>query len=87
MKKRDAKGRFSKDDGDESNNLILTILTFTTILKWISITLVLLPWLIIISKFNVFQKLEIIFDILYKERNEENADNVENGKKVVYFIS
>ena len=85
MKKRDAKGRFSKDDGDESNNLILTIPTFTTILKWISITLVLLPWLIIISKFNVFQKLEIIFDILYKERNEENADNVENGKKSGLF--
>ena len=85
MKKRDAKGRFSKDDGDKSNNLILTILTFTPILKWISITLVLLPWLIIISKFNIFQKLEIIFDILYKERNEENADNVENGKKSGLF--
>ena len=85
MKKKDAKGRFSKDDGDESNNLILTIPTFTTILKWISITLVLLPWLIIISKFNIFQKLEIIFDILYKERNEENADNVENGKKSGLF--
>ena len=85
MKKRDAKGIFSKDDGDESNNLILTIPTFTTILKWISITLVLLPWQIIISKFNIFQKLEIIFGILYKERNEENADNVENGKKSGLF--
>ena len=85
MKKRDAKGRFSKDDGDESNNLILTIPTFTTILKWITITLVLFPWIIIISKFNIFQKLEIIFDILYKERNEENADNVENGKKSGLF--
>ena len=40
------------------------------------------PWLIIISKFNVFQKLENIFDILYKERNEEIA---ENGKKSGLF--
>ena len=79
MKKRDAKADY------ESNNLILTIPTFTKILKWITITLVLLPWLIIISKFNIFQKLENIFYILYKERNEENAENNENGKKSGLF--
>ena len=86
MKKRDAKGRFSKNnDEDEKDNLILTIPTFKTIAKWISIILVLFPWIIIFSKFNIFQKLENIFDILYNERNEENTENVENGKKSGLF--
>ena len=85
MKRRDEKGRFSKNNGDESNNLTLTIPTFTKIIKLISMTFVLFPWLIIISKFNIFQKLESIFDILYKVRNEENTENSENGKKSGLF--
>lgn len=82
MKKRDSKGRFSKNDFEENNNLILTIPSFKTIITWISIILVLFPWIIIISKFNVFQRLESFFDILYNEGNEEN---VENGKKSGLF--
>ena len=82
MKKRDSKGRFSKNDFEENNNLILTIPSFKTIITWISIILVLFPWIIIISKFNVFQRLESFFDILYNEGNEEN---VENGKRSGLF--
>ena len=82
MKKRDSKGRFSKNDFEENNNLILTIPSFKTIITWISIILVLFPWIIIIAKFNVFQRLESFFDILYNEGNEEN---VENGKKSGLF--
>ena len=82
MKKRDSKGRFSKNDFEENNNLILTIPSFKTIITWISIILVLFPWIIIISKFNLFQRLESFFDILYNEGNEEN---VENGKKSGLF--
>ena len=82
MKKRDSKGRFSKNDFEENNNLTLTIPSFKTIITWISIILVLFPWIIIISKFNVFQRLESFFDILYNEGNEEN---VENGKKSGLF--
>jgi len=82
MKKRDSKGRFSKNDCEENNNLILTIPSLKTIITWISIILVLFPWIIIISKFNLFQRLESFFDILYNEGNEEN---VENGKKSGLF--
>ena len=82
MKKRDSKGRFSKNDFEENNNLILNIPSFKTIITWISIILALFPWIIIISKFNVFQRLESFFDILYNEGNEEN---VENGKKSGLF--
>ena len=82
MKKRDSKGRFSRNSDEEDNNLVLTLPSVKNIILWISIIFVLCPWLIIISKFNVFQKLENIFDILYKERNEEIA---ENGKKSGLF--
>ena len=82
MKKRDSKGRFSRNSDEEDNNLVLTLPSVKNIILWISIIFVLSPWLIIISKFNVFQKLENIFDILYKERNEEIA---ENGKKSGLF--
>ena len=82
MKKRDSKGRFSRNSDEEDNKLVLTLPSVKSIILWISIIFVLCPWLIIISKFNVFQKLENIFDILYKERNEEIA---ENGKKSGLF--
>ena len=82
MKKRDSKGRFSRNSDEEDNNLVLTLTSVKNIILWIIIIFVLYPWLIIISKFNVFQKLENIFDILYKERNEEIA---ENGKKSGLF--
>ena len=58
MTKRDSKGRFSKNDDEENNNLILTIPSFKTIIKWISIILILFPWIIIISKFNFLKDLK-----------------------------
>lgn len=82
MKKRDSKGRFSKNEYEENNNFTLAIPTFKSILKWISLIIVLFPWIIIISKFNLFEKMEEVFDFLYNERNEETT---ENGKKSGLF--
>ena len=82
MKKRDSKGRFSKNEYEENNNFTLAISTFKSILKWISLIIVLFPWIIIIYKFNLFEKMEEVFDFLYNERNEETT---ENGKKSGLF--
>ena len=82
MKKRDLKGRFMKNEIEERNILTLTFPSLKIILAWLAIIFLIFPWLIIISKFNVFQKIEYIIESLLKENSE---DINENGKKSGLF--
>ena len=82
MKKRDIKGRFIKNEIEERNTLTLSFPSLKIIVVWLAIIFLIFPWLIIISKFNVFQKIEYIIENLLKENSE---DNTENGKKSGLF--
>lgn len=74
MKSRDSKGRFSKQIDNEG--LVLTLPTIQTILYWLVLSFIFLPWLIVLTKFNLFEKISAIFDSIFKD-----AENTEQNKK------
>lgn len=75
MKARDNKVRFSKKGPGLDKE-------FGTLIYWITILLIFLPWFIIISKFNLLQKVVSIFDIKFlKLKKSKNK-----LKKTNYFI-
>ena len=78
MKKRDSNGRFTKNIEEGYSHLTLDLPNLKTIIVWILFTLIIFPWILVISKFNIFQKMELIFDNLVKNKVEEES---ENGKK------
>ena len=55
MKARDSKGRFSKRE--EDSELILAFPSLKTIINWIILIFIFLPWFAIISKFNLLEKI------------------------------
>ena len=75
MKQRDSLGRFSKQN--ESGALVLTFPTFTTLLYWISLIFIFLPWFMILSKFSILEKISTIFDSIFREAEatEPNEKN------------
>ena len=74
MKERDQKGRFSKQAAYEG--IILIFATIRTVLYWIILAFIFLPWLIIVTKFNLLEKISTIFDSIFKD-----AENTEQNKK------
>ena len=74
MKARDQKGRFSKHAADEG--IIIIFPTIRTVLYWIILAFIFLPWLIIVTKFNLLEKISTIFDSIFKD-----AENTEQNKK------
>ena len=65
MKTRDSKGRYSKQNIDEG--LVLKFSNVSTILYWIILDFIFLPWLIILTKFNLIEKISTVFDSLFKD--------------------
>ena len=82
MKNRDTKGRFSKKTEDEQNYLALPIPSLKAILFWIFSFIIFFPWIIAVSKFKLFEKIELIYENLIIGHNEDNS---ENGKKSGLF--
>ena len=78
MKKRDSNGRITKNIEEGYSHLTLDLPNLKTILVWILFTLIIFPWILVISKFNIFQKMELIFNNLVTNKVEEES---ENGKK------
>ena len=78
MKKRDSNGRFTKNIEEGYFHLTLDLPNLKTIIVWILFTLIIFPWILVISKLNIFQKMELIFDNLVNNKVEEES---ENGKK------
>lgn len=74
MKARDKRGRFAKNE----ELFTLTFPSFKNLIYWISILLIFLPWLIILSKFNLIGKVMDIFDSIFNEKSETAQ---ETGKK------
>ena len=63
MKTRDSKGRYSKQNVE--GGLVLTVPNISTILYWIILAFIILPWFIIITKFNLIERISTIFDSLF----------------------
>ena len=58
--KRDEKGRFTKDENDSKGcKFNLTFPSLTTLIYWIFIGVVILPWAIILERCNALKKLQI----------------------------
>ena len=59
MSTRDSKGRFSKGD-----YLRFSIPSVKTLLSVCLLFLILMPWMVIISRFQPFEKLNLIFETI-----------------------
>ena len=78
MKARDSNGRYIKKDDGESQ-LTLIFPSIKSILYWILMFLIFLPWIIVLSKFSLFEKLNMIFENLINRKNEETVENVKKN--------
>ena len=70
--KRDEKGRFIKKD-DEGLEIMIGLPPLKKMLTWIFIIGVLMPWISILRKNNVFQKVMDALDGFFEKTIEETA--------------
>ncbi len=76
--KRDEKGRFIKKD-DEGLEIMIGLPPLKKMLTWIFIIGVLMPWISILRKNNVFQKVMDALDGFFEKTIEETATQKKNG--------
>ena len=76
--KRDEKRRFIKKD-DEGLEIMNGLPPFKKMLTWIIIIGVLMPWISILRKNNVFQKVMDALDGFFEKTIEETATQKKNG--------
>ena len=75
---RDSRGRFTKNNGEE-NQLALIFPSIKNICYWIIMFIIFLPWIFILSKIDLFEKLNLMLEYLMIGRKNEEPQ--ENGKK------
>ena len=75
---RDYKGRFSKKT-EEGFKIIFDIPSIKRILIWLLLFGILLPWILIISKFEILNKLFSLFDELMNRTINENGNSKKGG--------
>ena len=80
--KRDEKGRFAKKE-EEGLEIMIGLPPLKRLLTWIFIIGVMMPWISIIRKNNLFQKLTDILDGFFEKTMEE----AQLKKKMVYFLN
>ena len=76
--KRDEKERFLKKD-EEGLEIMIGLPPLKRILTWIFIIGVLMPWISIIRKNNVFQKIMDVMDGFFQKTIEEAVSQKKNG--------
>ena len=78
--KRDKKGRFSKEeDENDGYNINLALQSFRSLLCWLIIIVILLPWTVIFARFNIFNNIFGFFENLMSKREEEAETPKKNG--------
>ena len=75
---RDSKGRFSKK-AEEGIRIIFDIPSIKRILIWVISFGILLPWISIIAKFEILNKLLSLFDELMDGKINENGNSKKSG--------
>ena len=83
MKTRDSKGRFSKQE--TNGGLILAFPALSSILYWIILFLIFLPWLIILSKLSLLEKITILFDSIFKDIERPEPEPEPNKKNGLFY--
>ena len=78
--KRDLKGRFIKKE-EEEIKIVFGLPSLKKLMMWIIISAIMMPWISIIIKNNMFQKLLDAFDALLKQTDTEQVSQ----KKMDYF--
>ena len=78
---RDSKGRFFKKT-EEGFKIIFDIPSIKRILIWVISFGILLPWISIIAKFEILNKLLSLFDELMEEKSMKMIIQ----RKVVYLV-
>ena len=76
--KRDVKGRFAKKE-EEGFEIMIGLLPLKRILTWIFIICFLMPWISIILKNYMFQKIMDVLDGLFQKTIEEAVSQKKNG--------
>ena len=76
--KRDEKGRFAKKD-EEGLEIMIGLPPLKRILTWIFIIGILMPWISIIRKNNLFQKVMDALDGFFQKTIDEAATQKKNG--------
>ena len=74
---RDKNGRFTKSE-NEGFFIDLRFITIKRVIAWALVFTILLPWLTIISKFNLIQK---IFDFIERLLEGPKKEDLETSKK------
>ena len=76
MSKRDSYGRFIKKEG-EGLKIVLTLPTFSKILFWILLLVILSPWLIVLLRNQIWKEIISKFEHLFfiKEEGETIKKN------------
>ena len=78
MSKRDSFGRFIKKE-DDGLKIVLTLPTFSKILLWISLLLILSPWLVVLLRNQIWKEIISIFEHLFLVKEEEGETIKKNG--------
>ena len=78
--KRDLKGRFIKKE-EEEIKIVFGLPSLKKLMMWIIISAIMMPWISILIKNNMFQKLLDAFDALLKQADAEQVSQ----KKMDYF--
>ena len=76
--KRDPKGRFIKKE-EEEIKIVFGLPSLKKLMMWIIISAIMMPWISIIIKNNMFQKLLDAFDALLKQTDTEQVSQKKNG--------
>ena len=78
MPKRDINGRFMKSEG-EGVTISFTLPTFSRIIIWGIICLVLSPWLLILERFKIWNVIISKFEWLFAFKDGESEKTKKNG--------
>jgi len=86
MKSRDEKGRFSKRNDNEDSDFIIKFPSIKIIIYYAILIIIFLPWLTILSKLKILEKILSIFELLLNGFNGKSEEISENGKKMDFSI-
>ena len=78
MSKRDSFVRFIKNE-DDGLKIVLTLPTFSKILLWISLLVILSPWLVVLLRNQIWKEIISIFEHLFLVKEEEGETIKKNG--------
>ena len=86
MKSRDEKGRFSKKNDNEDAEFVIKFPSIKILIYYAILTVIFLPWIIIISKMKIIEKAIYFVELLLNGFNGQSEDIPENGKKKWTFL-